>query len=76
MLSQSELMVALEYIEALKGFNAGLPNGRFYSGGLRLTLPKVIPLGYKDQGQEPAAWLVEDASGGYSLSELEPNERE
>ena len=76
MLSQSELMVALEYIEALKECNDGLPNGRFYSGGLRLTLPKVIPFGYKDQGQEPAAWLVEDASGGYSLSELEPNERE
>lgn len=76
MLSQSELMEALGYIDVLKNCNAGLPQGLFYSSGLRLILPKVIPLGYKDQGQEPAAWLVEDASGGYSLSELEPNERE
>lgn len=70
----SQLKDALAFIEALQDIYVKMPQEPEWSEGMRLLLPRVIPLSPDYEGEDPVAWLIANDFDGYDLSTEKPDE--
>ena len=74
-LIESQLSDALALMKGISAALKSLPDEPEWGGGLRLWLPKVIPLTNDYSGDDtPVAWLVANDFDGYDLSTVEPTD--